>query len=133
MENENWILTPLEWLTIWQTVPEMVTAFYTGLVENTDVIFDDEDIAKLQAINDETENAQRENDALGVELQWDLTKIPAQGDFTLRTLAMLLNTVVVLQQINVKYGEPCEFQAYLAGVGAKAVIQALASAEIITE
>lgn len=133
MENEKWILTPLEWLTIWQTVPEMVTTFFTGLVENTDVIFDDEDVAKIQAINDETENAQRENDALGVELQWDLTKIPAQGDFTLRTLAMLLNTVVVLQEINAKHGEPCEFHAYLAGVGAKAVIQALAGAEIITE
>jgi hypothetical protein len=131
-DNEIWKLTPLEWLTIWQTLPEMVNAYYEG-VATMDVIFDEDDNAKLISLTDQYDRLQIENDALGVELHWDLRRLPAQGDFTLRTLAVMLDTVVVLQGIDDKYDNVCDIHAHLAGVGAKAVIQALAGAEIITE
>lgn len=132
MENEETLkVTPLEWLKIWQSVPEMVSVFSRAMFAVVE--FDEQDAEKIIRLTDEMSRLQAENDALGAKNNWDLRKLPAQGDYTMRTLALMLDTVVVLQEIDDKHGNPCDLFSRLTGVGAKAVISILAGAEIITE
>ena len=132
MENEETLkVTPLEWLKIWQSVPEMVSVFSRAMFAVVE--FDEQDAEKIIRLTDEMSRLQAENDALGAKNNWDLRKLPAQGDYTMRTLALMLDTVVVLQEIDDKHGNPCDLFSRLTGVGAKAVISLLAGAEIITE